>query len=225
MSTPGGRPPLNQDRPANAVDPNPPRQWGAQQPAPRVVGSVGGSKCTVDPLPDACRTGGVSRTRALIDNLPYAIMILCGAAVFWIGPGGSAWRWATAVVYAVYGVVGAFWIMFFVCPYCHFYDTRLCPCGYGRIAARLRPRQETGQFARQFRQHIPVIVPLWFLPLIVAGIGLAREFTWFLLGLAIAFAVNSFLVLPLVSRKYGCKTCPQKDGCPWMGPPAAAPTT
>lgn len=183
------------------------------------------TKCTVDPLPDACRTGGVSRTRALIDNLPYGIMILCGAALFLSGPGGAAWRWSAAVVYAAYGVVGALWIMYFVCPYCHFYNTRLCPCGYGRIAAKLRPRQETGQFARQFRRHIPVIVPLWFLPLIVAGVGLVRGFTWFLLGLAIVFAVNSFLVLPLVSRKYGCKTCPQKDGCPWMGPSAAAPTT
>ncbi len=182
-------------------------------------------KCTVDPLPDACRTGGVSRTRALIDNLPYALMILCGGTVFLIAPGGPTWRWSAAIVYAVYGVVGALWIMYFVCPYCHFYDTRLCPCGYGRIAAKLRPRQETGQFARQFRRHIPVIVPLWFLPLIAAGVGLVRDFTWLLLGLTIVFAVNSFLVLPLVSRKYGCKTCPQKDGCPWMGPPAAAPTT
>jgi hypothetical protein len=32
----------------------------------------------------------------------------------------------------------------------------------------------------------------------------------------IAFALNSFIILPLISRKYGCAHCPQRDECPWM---------
>ena len=32
----------------------------------------------------------------------------------------------------------------------------------------------------------------------------------------IVFAVDAFVVLPLLSVKHGCKGCPQKDVCPWM---------
>jgi hypothetical protein len=107
--------------------------------------------------------------------------------------------------------------MFFVCPYCHFYDTRLCPCGYGRIAARLRLKKDGRDFAGQFKRHIPVIAPLWVLPLAAGGIALCHSFSPKLLVLAAAFAINSYVLLPLVSRHYGCASCPQKDTCPWMG--------
>lgn len=72
-------------------------------------------------------------------------------------------------------------------------------------------------FAAQFRKHIPVIVPLWFVPLVAGGIPLVRDFSWLLLGFLLVFAVDSFVILPLVSKKYGCAQCPQKEACPWMG--------
>jgi hypothetical protein len=31
------------------------------------------------------------------------------------------------------------------------------------------------------------------------------------------FAVDAFIILPVLSRKHGCVECPQKDDCPWMG--------
>lgn len=163
------------------------------------------------PLPD------VPPARALIDNLPYAAMLILGAAVFWQSWSGREWATITALGYVAYGVLGAFWIMFFVCPYCHFYATRWCPCGYGQVAAKLRRRRDGEQFAHQFRRHIPVIVPLWFAPPIAAGFALFRQWSWPLLALVLIFIVNAFVVLPLVSRAYGCAKCPQKDGCPWMG--------
>jgi hypothetical protein len=165
----------------------------------------------------ACPVPGVSQTHALIDNIPYLLMLVLGAAICQVASAGGAWGWPAAVAYFAYGVAGAFWIMVFVCPYCHFFDTRLCPCGYGQIAARICAKRDGERFRVQFRKHIPVIVPLWFIPPIPGGIALAQNFSWPLLALLIAFAVNAFVVLPLISRVYGCAKCPQKDACPWMG--------
>jgi hypothetical protein len=166
--------------------------------------------------PETCPEAPLTHWHEIIDNLPYLAMILIGAAIFWISLDAPAWRWISTGLYFVYGVGGAFWIMLFVCPYCHFYDTRLCPCGYGQIAAKLRAKKDGDRFAAQFRKHIPVIVRLWFLPLVAGGIPLFRDFSWVLAVLLLVFAVNSFAVLPLVSRKYGCAQCPQKEACPWM---------
>jgi len=138
----------------------------------------------------------VALPKQLIDNLPYLGMMLLGSAIFPAGLRGSPWGWALAGLY---------------------FASRLCPCGYGRIAAKLRPRKDTSLFARQFRRHIPVIVPLWIIPVVVAGGVLAiGRFGWVLLVLLIAFIVVSFVVLPLVSTRYGCASCPQRDMCPWM---------
>lgn len=166
---------------------------------------------------ETCPEAHLSHMREIIDNLPYLAMILVGAAIFWIGIAAGPWHWISTGLYFAYGVGGALWIMFFVCPYCHFYDTRLCPCGYGQIAPKLRAKRDGDRFAAQFRKHIPVIVPLWFAPLIAGGIPLIRDFSWLMAVLLLVFAVNSFAILPLVSKKYGCAQCPQKETCPWMG--------
>ncbi len=167
--------------------------------------------------PESCPEAPVKHVQELLDNLPYLVMILLGAAVFWASIDAGVWRWLAGGLYLAYGVAGVLWVMLFICPYCHFYDTRLCPCGYGQIAAKLRARKDGERFAAQFRKHIPVIVPLWFAPVVAGGIPLFREFSWVLLALLLVFVVNSFVILPLVSRKYGCADCPQKEGCPWMG--------
>jgi hypothetical protein len=169
------------------------------------------------PCPQGDAAPRVTVRQALIDNLPYMAMIALGAAIFSLSVRSSPWQWALAAGYILYGVLGAVWIMLFVCPWCHFYDTDLCPCGYGRIAARLRAKREGDDFARRFRRHIPVIVPLWFLPPIAAAIALCFWFSWLLLGVLVVFALNSYVILPLVSKHYGCVNCPQKETCPWMG--------
>lgn len=165
---------------------------------------------------DPCDLPIVTHTRALIDNIPYLLMLGLGAALFHVSL-AAPWGALTAAAYVLYGLAGAVWIMVFVCPYCHFFDTRLCPCGYGVIAARLRPRAAGERFAAQFRKHIPVIVPLWFLPLAIASLPLVTRFSWWLVALLGAFVLNAFVVLPLISRMYGCAECPQKATCPWMG--------
>ena len=165
---------------------------------------------------EICPARPVTLHREVINNLPYAAMIVLGAAIFLAGFGDTPWRWVLAGLYFAYGLAGALWVMLFICPHCHFHDTRLCPCGYGRIASRLRAKKPNDHFAKQFKKHIPVIVPVWVIPPIVGGIMLFVGFSITLLILLGVFALNSFVILPQVSKKYGCAHCPQKDECPWM---------
>ena len=153
----------------------------------------------------------------IIDNLPYIAMTVLGALVFIIGPESGAVNWLLAGLYVLYGAAGALWIMIFVCPYCHYYGTRMCPCGYGRISARLRRVRDQSRFSEKFKKHIPVIVPLWIIPVVAGIIFLFRDYSFPLLLLIVLFAIDAYIVLPGMSRKYGCAHCPQKSTCPWMG--------
>jgi len=156
-------------------------------------------------------------TETLLHNLPYLLMIVLGVAVLVRSLEGLAWGPAAAVGYTLYGLAGAVWIMIFVCPFCRFWGSNSCPCGYGQIAARMRARQPGDRFNEKFKKHIPVIVPLWFLPLLAAAPALLRDFTWGLVGLAAAFALDAFVILPRFSTQHGCRDCPQRQSCPWMG--------
>jgi hypothetical protein len=154
--------------------------------------------------------------KELINNIPYMAMIVLGTAILVAGFSSSAWGLIAASAYLIYGVAGAFWIMVFVCPYCRYFNTRSCPCGYGRIAEKLRVKQAVDCFDEKFKRHIPVIVPLWFIPILAGVPPAVSRFSWPFLLLLITFALEAFVVLPLVSTKHGCKECPQKDSCPWM---------
>ena len=157
-----------------------------------------------------------SPAQELINNTAYIVMILLGTVILITGYGGSVGGWISAIAYLAYGIAGSVWIMVFVCPYCRYFDTRACPCGYGRIAARFCSKQTIECFDEKFKKHIPVIVPLWFIPILAGIVPLIRSFSLLLLVLLIIFAVNAFIILPLVSTKHGCKECPQKSTCPWM---------
>ena len=152
----------------------------------------------------------------LINNIPYIAMTVLGTAIFVVDFGSSTWGMIAAAAYLAYGVAGAFWIMIFVCPYCGYWNSRSCPCGYGRIAARFRKKSPVECFDEKFKKHIPVIVPLWFIPILAGLPVVIRSFSWTPLVLLIIFALDAFVVLPLVSTKHGCRECPQKDLCPWM---------
>ncbi len=157
-----------------------------------------------------------SSVQTLINNIPYIAMTVLGTAVFAVSFGGSAWGPATAAAYLAYGAGGALWIMVFVCPYCRYWNSNSCPCGYGLIAAKFREKSPVECFDEKFRKHIPVIVPLWLLPVLAGLPSIIRVFSWPLLVLLVLFAVDAFIVLPLISTKHGCKECPQKDSCPWI---------
>ncbi len=157
-----------------------------------------------------------SPAQELFHNIPYIGMTVLGAIVLGVALGGSIWGIIAGIAYILYGLAGALWIMIFVCPYCAYWNTRSCPCGYGRISAKFRKKQPIESFSEKFKKHIPVIVPLWFIPVLVGVPFVIRSFSWTLLVLLVVFALDAFVILPLVSRKHGCKGCPQKESCPWM---------
>jgi hypothetical protein len=150
-------------------------------------------------------------------NLPYVAMVVLGAIIIALGLPSYSWAWAAAGAYAAYGLLGVLWIILFLCPYCPSYAEQSCPCGYGAIAARLRPKGNTALFARKFKQHIPVIVPLWFIPPLIGGALIVKSFSWPLAVLLGVFVLDSFVLIPLLSKSHGCKGCPQREACPWMG--------
>lgn len=152
----------------------------------------------------------------LINNIPYIIMTTLGSIIFVVGFGLTAMSLTLSVAYFVYGAAGALWIMIFVCPFCRFFDTRACPCGYGHIAVYFKKRESVECFSDKFKKHIPVIVPLWFIPLIAGIVALIKGFSWPLLFLLVVFSVVAFVILPMASTRHGCRECPQKETCPWM---------
>ncbi len=158
-----------------------------------------------------------SYTQQIVNNLPYAAMTLLGGAIFITRFANPVWEWVCASAYVIYSVAGAFWIIVFLCPYCERHGTMCCPCGYGRIAARLRPKADVSLFREKFKKHILVIVPLWFIPVIAGVVFAVRSFSWLMVILLVAFALVSFVFLPLFSKRHSCGNCPQKESCPWMG--------
>ncbi len=152
----------------------------------------------------------------MIDNLPYIIMTLLGATILLFVLEMSVWGWITFGGFIVYGIMGTLWFIVFICPYCHFFDTRTCPCGYGQIAPKIRAKMDGNRFNEKFKKHVPVIFPLWGIPTVVSVTSLFMGFSPLILILFLLFAIDAFLVLPLISKKYGCAHCPQKDTCPWM---------
>ncbi len=157
-----------------------------------------------------------SNLHTVLANLPYTVMVLLGASIVGMALEGSGSAWIAAGAYVVYGVAGAFWIIVFLCPYCRSYGQRSCPCGYGRASARLRPKGDTRLFGQKFRQHIPVIVPLWLIPVVVGAVRILSCFSWLLAVLLGVFVLEAFVLLPLLSSQHGCSSCPQRGVCPWM---------
>jgi len=157
-----------------------------------------------------------SSAQELVNNIPYIVMTVLGTAVLAVGFRNSTWSLIASVTYLAYGIAGAFWIMMFVCPYCRYWNSRSCPCGYGRISAWFRDKSPVECFDEKFKKHIPVIVSLWFIPLLAGLLVVIYNFSWMLLILLVIFTLDAFVILPLISTKHGCKECPQKDMCPWI---------
>jgi hypothetical protein len=152
----------------------------------------------------------------LMENLPYALMILLGASIFMLGFGFSFTAWLSAGAYAVYGIIGTLWIIVFVCPYCHNFGSG-CFSGHGQISSMFRQKKDERLFVTKFKKNIPIIIAIYLIPVIAGGIFLIFSFSYAILALIVLFALNSYLVAPEVSKKYACANCSVKEECPWMG--------
>jgi len=146
----------------------------------------------------------------LLDNFPTALLIGLGFfIIFSLSPAG-------ALFFLVYSVFSIIWFWGRICPVCHFYNTYSCPCGYGKISALFFKKQENKSFQKIFKQNIPVLFPLWFVPPAIGIYRLIISFSFLLLCVVLLFSLIGFIVIPLVSRLVGCKNCSIKEECPWM---------
>lgn len=177
----------------------------------------------VAPVASNARRGEGKALMILVENISYAAMILIGAAVFLLGFGFTLTGWLTAALYAVYGVIGALWIIVFVCPYCPNFGSG-CFSGHGQVSAMFMQKKDQRKFASEFKKNIPVIIPIYAIPMVAGIVFFGLSLSYLVLLCAIAFAVNSYAVAPLVSKRVACSKCSVRDECPWMGKGAAKKT-
>jgi|GEM_PF-1015526 len=152
----------------------------------------------------------------MMENLPYAIMLLLGTAIFLVGLDFTGIGWLSAGLYVLYGIIGVFWIIVFVCPYCHNFGIG-CFSGHGQISSKIMKKKDEQGFVREFKKNIPAIIPIYIIPVIVGIVLLVLSFSIILLILIALFALNSFYLSPRISMKYACSHCSVRKECPWMG--------
>ena len=146
-----------------------------------------------------------------LDNIPYIVMILLGAVIIYL-----AHNILLALLFVAYGAAGVLWFIYLICPFCHYYGSKACPCGYGVLSAKVMKKKDDSKFNKVFKRNVLAIVPLWILPVAAGVYSLINLFSGLILILVIIFIVDSCVILPWISRKYGCVDCPNKEECFWM---------
>jgi hypothetical protein len=145
-----------------------------------------------------------------VDNAPTAAMFALGTILTWrLGWGFGAGYLA----YCVLAII-AFWGR--ICPWCHHFGTRACPCGYGVVAPLLFKARTGREFRQVFRANIVIMFPCFFVPPIAGAVLLWSGTTRPILAVLVAFCLIAFAVIPMISRLVGCKGCEIRDQCPWM---------
>ena len=146
----------------------------------------------------------------ILDNVPTAILFVLGAAL--LVPLG----WTFAALFLAYCALSIVLFWGRICPFCHHFGTRACPCGYGVIAARFFRRKTGGDFREVFRRNIVIMFPCWFIPLGGGAWLLHSEFSMGRLVLLSVFCFVGFVAIPLIAKLVGCRNCEIKKDCPWM---------
>jgi hypothetical protein len=157
-----------------------------------------------------CQSGRIPLWLVLLDNIPTILMFILGFLIL------NQLSTAGAIIFGIYTLFSVFWFWAKICPYCHHYGTHACPCGYGAISPKLFIKRESKSFKKVFKRNILIVFPNWFVPLGVAVYLLATHFTKHILILTIIFSLIGFIIIPLISKLFGCQNCEIKEDCPWM---------
>ncbi len=163
-----------------------------------------------DSIAAPCHTKKIPLWLVLLDNIPTLLLILLGFIIIYQVSLAGAFAFG---IYALFSIV---WFWAKICPYCHHYDTRACPCGYGKISARLFKRNDNKSFRKVFRRNIAFQFPNWFVPLAIAVYLISTSYSKANLYLTVSFTVIGFIIIPAISKLVGCKSCEIKEDCPWM---------
>ena len=70
-----------------------------------------------------CHTKEIPLWLVLLDNIPTFLLILLGFIII------NQVSLTGALAYGTYALFSIVWFWAKICPYCHHYDTRACPCG------------------------------------------------------------------------------------------------
>lgn len=125
-------------------------------------------------------------------------------------------NWVFSVAFILYCIFSTLWFMRFICAHCPHYDNRKCPSGYAFISAKLFKKKDSKEFNEKFKRHLGVVFPSWIIPVVAGLYSLYYEFSLLLLLLLFAFIVIGFIILPVITKRYGCEDCNLKDSCPRM---------
>ncbi len=156
--------------------------------------------------------GGKKPVKAnkFLHNLPtFSTYILGAIIMLFLG-------WALFIIYILYTIFSTLWFMKFICAYCPHYDSPKCPSGYSEFASKLFKKGESRKFNSMFKKHIGVVFPSWILPVLAGIYMLFFEFSITILVLFIAFIIMGFIMLPFITKRYGCEECDLKESCPRM---------
>jgi len=161
-------------------------------------------------LSTPCHTKEIPLWLVLLDNIPTLMLFVLGFLII------NKLTTAGAVIFAFYTVFSVVWFWARICPYCHHYGTRACPCGYGVISSGLFARKDPKSFQKVFKRNLVVVFPNWFVPLGAAVFLLVTDYSVPVLILTICLCVIGFVIIPAISKLVGCKNCEIKEDCPWM---------
>ena len=164
-------------------------------------------------IPNSCsRT--VPTWLVLLDNIPTMTMFVLGGILVWL-----IW-WPLSIFFLVYcaASIVLFWAL--ICPYCHHYNTRACPCGYGVLAPKMF-KSKLGAtdrtFREVFRKNISIMFPCWLVPFVAGIYLLVTSYSTLVLTLLVLFCIVGFVIIPSISKFVGCRDCEIKKDCPWIG--------
>jgi hypothetical protein len=157
-----------------------------------------------------CHSRKIPVWLVLLDNIPTLILFIFGFLII------NQISTIGAITFGIYALFSVIWFLAKICPYCHHYNTRACPCGYGAISPRLFKKRDPKSFKKVFKRNILIVFPNWFVPLGTAAYLLSTRFTKEILIQTIIFILIGFIVIPIISKLVGCKNCEIKEDCPWM---------
>jgi hypothetical protein len=126
-------------------------------------------------------------------------------------------NWIYLIPFWIYVPISLVWFWRFICTYCSHYGTACCPCGYGMIASRLFLYRDETQFKRAFNRNLWITFGFWIVPTIAGIYLMLYNFSFFNLVIFIAAIIDGYIVIPVISKNVGCKECPIRDECPWIG--------
>jgi hypothetical protein len=157
-----------------------------------------------------CHSREIPIWLVLLDNVPTVILFILGFLII------NKISTIIALIFGSYALFSVVWFWAKICPYCHHYNSRACPCGYGVISSKFFKEGTGKSFKKVFRRNISIQFPNWFVPLAFAIYLISSSFTKEILVLTIFFVLIGFVIIPFVSKLVGCKNCEIREDCPWM---------